>query len=72
MALIFMFSYFSQANANTQRQVFMLRRVLEMELANLDSTWKNCARFPFSSEITRLLWDLVIRPHRSIIPSARL
>lgn len=36
MALLIMFSYFSQAEANTARQVSMLHRVLEMELVNLD------------------------------------
>ncbi len=61
MALIIMFSYFSQANANTQRQVFMLRRVLEMELANLDKYVEELRAFSIQLRNHAPFMDLVIK-----------
>lgn len=45
MALLITFSYLSQESANTERQVSMLHRVLDLECRNLDSYMKELRAF---------------------------
>jgi two-component system sensor histidine kinase YesM len=61
MALLIMFSYFSQVSANTQRQVLMLHRVLEMELANLDKYVEELRAFSLQLRNHAPFMELVVK-----------
>jgi len=61
MALIIMFGYLSQADASMRRQVSMLRRVLEMELASLDTYVADQLAFSIQLRNQTAFMDLLAR-----------